>query len=866
MRRTTLLTALLWLSTLPNTGGCGGGDAQHHGMSSGGTAGGFAPGGAAGIDGATGGGSGAGGVNAGGVAGFAGSGARAGAGGAAGVAGASGGGADGPATPCGRHALGLDETGEVASPECALDGAWYWYDDGAGTEVDGVADGDPPYEKDRGMCLSGHVITDSTYASWGAGVGLLTKAWTGTQAPWDATAHSVIGFEVTVTGSTGLADLRMFADHAPERAEGESPPFVTLDGPGTHRVLLEDFAVPDSWTPNGGERLDPTVIRYLNFQVTGGDLDADFDYCVTNVAPIVADPIDDLEDGDDAILPGPGREGSWYAYGDGTGTQTAAGSTIHGPGGYGGGYAATTAGSGFTNWGARIGLNFHWDASTSTSAPIDATEFAGLRVRVRGTSATGTLKVLPITRDVTPVAEGGTCESDCDDPHFWTVPLDGEWQDFLLPFTHLFQNGTHAVVFDKAQLTNVNFQAPPGGDFEFAVDDVAFYRSAAPLPDPDPGILIELGPRELESLLEPGFGGLWAFPDQAVLRLDLGTTTRFFLSAWQDPNEPGADVEPGVNPNGQPTFALDAPDITSLDTATPVRVLSPGPAPDFDNGYAGLSGLYRHSDGRLYGFYHAEDWLTDTGDPTPLIPGTGTVPGFYASVAAAVSDDDGLNWTKLGQVLTAPIPKDWPDTGDPYAYDQGVCGPGAVLDRSGRYLYLYYTDNTRRDGRAVQLSLARADLRQGPPSPGQFQKYYYGRFASPGLGGADAPLPGIDPFLVNPVRAYGHPVWSEAIQRYVMVLNLGTWDDAAGALDRAKSGIYILFSQDGLYWSQPRQLVADSIYFEPDESFSYMGTLLFDDESGASGWLVYGHSDTWGDPTHYLVGHRIELRLPEVLP
>ena len=293
----------------------------------------------------------------------------------------------------------------------------------------------------------------------------------------------------------------------------------------------------------------------------------------------------------------------------------------------------------------------------------------------------------------------------------------------------------------------------------------------------------------------------------------------------------------------------------------PREVLSPGTGTSFDNGYSGLSGLYRHTDGRLYGFYHAEDWLTETGERTPTIPGTDVVPGFYASVAAAVSDDDGLTWTKLGQVLTGELPKDWTD---PVSYDQGVCGPGAIVDRNGRYLLLYYTDNSRQGGQTVLLSVARADLRDGPPGPSSFRKYHFGSFGEPGLAGKGSPLPGQDAYLGNPVRSYGHPVWSESLKRYVMVLNLGTWDSAASDLDPTRSGIYIMFSEDGLYWSSPRQLVADYIYFQPGRSFSYMATLLFDDAAGQAGWLLYGHSDSWNEPdTHELVGQRISFSLPQ---
>jgi hypothetical protein len=416
--------------------------------------------------------------------------------------------------------------------------------------------------------------------------------------------------------------------------------------------------------------------------------------------------------------------------------------------------------------------------------------------------------------------------------------------------------------FDRSQLLALNFQVPHGAAFDFAVDDVAFYRSAAPLPNPDPGIVITLEP-PTDPLLAAGFQGLVGFPDQPLLRLDLGSVQRFWLTAWPEYGHGYPSANADTRLTREPTFALDAPSVTELGGAAPVEVLSPGPTGSFDNGYTGLGGIYRHTDGRLYGLYHAEDWETADGQPTPRMPNTDeTVPGFYASVALAVSDDDGLHWTKLGQVLTSNLPKQWPaPPAEPAAYDQGVCGPGAVVDRTGRYLLLYYTDNSRQDGRTNQLSLARADLRQGPPSPSAFRKYYLGSFGPPGLGGLESPLPGQHATIVNPTHSYGHPVWSDYLQRYAMVLNVGHWDMATNDLSREQSGIHLMFSEDGIYWSAPRPLVSEYVYFKSGRSFSYMAQILFDDATGRSGWLVYAHTDAWGNPSHYMVGHRISFSL-----
>lgn len=757
------------------------------------------------------------------------------------------------ANRCGLDLLDIDSSGSIAD-DCGLVGSWYWYADTEGTAMTFAEANTPPYRAGRGMCLSGTTIEDNTYAAWGAGVAFATEDTLEAGSPWNAAARGVVGLEVRVTGTTGASDLRMLVESAADRPEGVSPPFATLSGPGRHRVLFSDLRVPENWTPNGGEAVDPGAVRYISFNVAGGDANGAFEYCIEEVAPIVLDIIDDFEDGDDNITDSAGRFGPWYTYNDGTGNQSPTpplGTVVENGEGNNGGYGAVTTGSDFTLWGAGMGFNLSTDGGMPDV--YDASAHAGISVLLRGSSATGTVRILPVIRAVADPAYGGSCTGACDETHFWEVPLTDDWTRHALPFGEVFELGQHGAPFDPADLLGVNFQASEGGAFEVAVDDAAFYLSAASKAEPDPEIEIDLGPAE--DLLLPNAHGLSAFPDQPLLELDLGFTKRYFITAW--PNEGTAYPSAGVK---MPTFALDAPNLDELADATPIEVLTPGEAGTFDNGYAGMAGIYRHSDGRLYGFYHGEDW-EDTG----LMPDTGDVEvaAFYAMVGAAVSDDDGLTWQKLGPVVSSNTTKDW--MAYPEHADRGVCGPSVVVDTTGRYLYLYYTDNSRQNDRGVQISLARADISKGPPVPGAFEKYYLGTFGEPGLRGLESPLPGEDRMIYYPNLAYGHVVYSKYLERYVMVLNVDNWMEHTGStpMPLAESGLGISFSQDGIYWSKPRILVTDYVAFRSGYSFSYMGQIIFDDDTGTSGRLVYGHSDNWGigvgESMHHLVGHRISF-------
>jgi hypothetical protein len=80
-----------------------------------------------------------------------------------------------------------------------------------------------------------------------------------------------------------------------------------------------------------------------------------------------------------------------------------------------------------------------------------------------------------------------------------------------------------------------------------------------------------------------------------------------------------------------------------------------------------------------------------------------------------------------------------------------------------------------------------------------------------------------------------------------------------------QSGIYVAYSDDGIVWSEPRQLIkAFSIPFKGRE-LAWHPTLIWDGVGSLGGWLVYSWTPSWGyDPPqespHYMVGRRVEFR------
>jgi hypothetical protein len=336
---------------------------------------------------------------------------------------------------------------------------------------------------------------------------------------------------------------------------------------------------------------------------------------------------------------------------------------------------------------------------------------------------------------------------------------------------------------------------------------------------------------EQRTVLARGALGLSYFPDMAVLRIDGEPTFTLLVTATVS------------------TYRLTGGDLFSLTSAS--KVLGPGARGEFDNGYAGISGIYKDPSGVLYGFYHAEDQ-----EDMPLIPGT-TIPGFYARIAVASSRDAGKTWQKLGPVVSSAKPKDY------IAYsgqaDRGAAEPGVLVDTEGRYLYLYYDDHARVGGRGVQISVARADLRAGPPLPGAFRKYRNGAFSDPGIGGMDDVVISGQRFNAGDAML-PHPVRSAYLGCYLMIFNIDAYREWQDGQPPTQSGFYFASSKDAIHWSDPRVLFVDNTVPVNGRSLSWEGSLLWDDATEQSGWLVYGYSESWPKP-HYMVARRVSFAL-----
>jgi cellulose 1,4-beta-cellobiosidase len=184
--------------------------------------------------------------------------------------------------------LPIDATGWVARAcnDYQMQGAWYCYADGIGTSdcVTGVT---PYVASSKAMCLSGTTSAAST--AYGAAIGLELNASGGAasvKGAYDATTNNVIGFQITITGSSGGVALRLSLTGGATTTDTQ--PFVELPGAGTYQVLLADAVVPASFTgASAGSRANPAAIYDVQLAIPASAA-VTYDYCITELKPILA--------------------------------------------------------------------------------------------------------------------------------------------------------------------------------------------------------------------------------------------------------------------------------------------------------------------------------------------------------------------------------------------------------------------------------------------------------------------------------------------------------------------------------------------------------------------------------------------------
>jgi len=190
--------------------------------------------------------------------------------------------------------------------------------------------------------------------------------------------------------------------------------------------------------------------------------------------------IDDMEDGNDRTCPNEGRNGEWWTS---TGTTTG---TIDPPKvGDFPAYPLLSDARVRSNYGMRLsGVGFgHTDADWASlgfnlidNAAYDLSAYQGLSFYAKSKAGAVTIHVEFATDATTATAEGGACQTKCNDHWEKTVTLDGSWRKLSVPFATLAQEGwgVHPKDLAHTRFIYFGFAGTDGGPaaFDFLIDDV----------------------------------------------------------------------------------------------------------------------------------------------------------------------------------------------------------------------------------------------------------------------------------------------------------------------------------------------------------------------------------------------------------
>jgi hypothetical protein len=210
--------------------------------------------------------------------------------------------------------------------------------------------------------------------------------------------------------------------------------------------------------------------------------------------PGTLDYLDDMEDGDQFILPKGGRVSIWYTYDDLTaGTLNPAADTmfpmeaITEPRCGTSKRAMRVTGSGFSDWGSGFGFSLKVAMMNGeyVDTPYDASAARGITFWARkGETSVGSIRFAVGDQYSNPA--GGHCDKSitsgptaCYDAFGSTLMLTEKWQRFTFNFGQLAQRdfGLPRSTLDVANLTDVQFGVPPAAPvFDVWIDDIAFFQ------------------------------------------------------------------------------------------------------------------------------------------------------------------------------------------------------------------------------------------------------------------------------------------------------------------------------------------------------------------------------------------------------
>ncbi len=222
----------------------------------------------------------------------------------------------------------------------------------------------------------------------------------------------------------------------------------------------------DTSTTTGDESCAETVVTLPEFQSADGD--HPYQACAEATAVGTSPVISDFEGCAIRVLQNEGRDGLWFTYDDGT--DGTVGMNVQSG-------ALHVTSSGWTGFGAGVGLTIGPSRSDTEHCCYDAAVYAGIRFRARGK---GSFRTMLVTVDNLPLEMGGACDRPGDDCYNWPgeiTSLTGDWQTFELPFCELTPEvgwGGEVAPVNPKQIAQIQFRLPAGLNIELWMDDLEF--------------------------------------------------------------------------------------------------------------------------------------------------------------------------------------------------------------------------------------------------------------------------------------------------------------------------------------------------------------------------------------------------------
>ena len=185
----------------------------------------------------------------------------------------------------------------------------------------------------------------------------------------------------------------------------------------------------------------------------------------------LAELIDDVEASFPYLLESGGRNGQWFIADDETwGSISPLEAVALEPPRADSYYAAHVSGSGFTYWGALLGVTF-----VSPFAAYDASAYCGVRFVAKGHGDSWAVR-LP---DLKSEPDGGLCGDACYNHLGQHFQPGAEWQEYEIRFDeleHVMSNGEPPRELEASALFAIQFvfESSSGDDFELFVDDLSF--------------------------------------------------------------------------------------------------------------------------------------------------------------------------------------------------------------------------------------------------------------------------------------------------------------------------------------------------------------------------------------------------------